>query len=220
MIAYAFYQSLPVFLLMSPLSLAWPFLKRDDLCEKRKHRLLLEFKEALSILCSFLSAGLSTENAFRASIPELTHLFSEKAMIVREFRNIEYGLTLNKPLEALLMDFAERSGLDDIGNFAEVFSVAKRSGGELVSIMRHASDVIRDKVSITEEILTLNASKSYEQKIMNIVPFLIIIYMNVSSPDFFNVLYTTFIGRVVMTGCLGVYIFAVWLSNRILAIEV
>lgn len=105
--------------------LAFPFFRRKALCEKRRHQLLLEFKESLSILSSFLSAGYSTENAFRASIPELRSLFSDKAMIVQEFEAIAHGLRLNRTIEELLSDFAYRSGLDDIANFAEIFTVAK-----------------------------------------------------------------------------------------------
>ena len=32
----------------------------------------------------------------------------------------------------LFMDFGRRSGLEDVDNFAQVLSAAKRSGGELV----------------------------------------------------------------------------------------
>lgn len=99
-------------------------------------------------------------------------------MIVQEFEAIAHGLRLNRTIEELLSDFAYRSGLDDIANFAEIFTVAKNSGGRLVQIIQHTAGVIQDKVQIHEDILTMNASKRYEQKVMNMIPFGIILYMN------------------------------------------
>ena len=71
-----------------------------------------------------------------------------------------------------------------------------------------------------EDIKTLNASKQYEQKVMNLIPFVIIIYMNLSSPDFFMTLYTKTMGRITMTVCLLLYCLAIFLANRIMDIEV
>lgn len=220
LIAYTFYQSRMVFFVALPLCFLYPFSCRKALCARRRQLLLSQFKEALAILSSFLSAGYSTENAFRASIPELEHLFSKDAMIVQEFEQLVHGFTLHTPVEVLLSDFAYRSGLEDVTNFAEVFAVAKRNGGPLVKIIQHTAAVIRDKVQISEEILTMNAAKRYEQRVMNLVPFLIILYMNFSSPEFFQTRYTTLLGRITMTLCLLVYAFSLWLSGRIMSIEV
>ncbi len=220
LVAYTFFQSRRVLLITLPLCLIYPFHCRKALCVQRRQELLSQFKEALPILSSFLSAGYSIENAFRASIEELRNLFSPEAMIVREFEQIVHGMNLHTPMETLLSDFAYRSGLEDVMNFAEVFTVAKKNGGPLVKILTHTANVIRDKVQLSEDILTMNAAKRYEQKVMNLVPFLIILYMNFSSPDFFRPLYTTMIGRVTMTFCLLLYAFSVWLAGRIMAIEV
>jgi tight adherence protein B len=89
-----------------------------------------------------------------------------------------------------------------------------------VQIIAHTSGIIRDKVQIMEDIKTLNASKQYEQKVMNLIPFVIIIYMNLSSPDFFRTLYTQTLGRVTMTVCLLLYCLSIYLANRIMDIEV
>lgn len=220
LVSYTFYQSMFVFFSALPLCFIYPFIIRKKLISKRRQELLNQFKEALSILSSFLSAGYSTENAFRASIHELKNMFNENAMIVTEFEGIVQGLSLNKPIEEMLSDFAYRSGLDDISNFAEIFNVAKRNGGNLVNIITHTSDIIRDKVQLSEDIKTLNASKQYEQRIMNLIPFIIIIYMNLSSPDFFVSLYTSTIGRITMTVCLAIYCLSVYLADYIMDIEV
>ena len=220
LISYTFYRSRILFFILLPFCFIYPFLIRKNLVEKRRSELLNQFKESLAVLSSFLSAGYSTENSFRASIPELKNMFGEGSMILREFETIVNGFSLNKPLEEMLSDFAFRSGLDDITNFAETFNIAKRNGGNLVQIITHTSGIIRDKVQIIEDIKTLNASKIFEQRVMNIIPFVIIIYVNLSSPDFFVSLYTTFLGRITMTICLLIYFLSIFLANRIMSIEI
>ena len=62
--------------------------------------------------------------------------------------------------------------------------------------------------------------RQYEQRLMQVIPLAILFYMNQTSPEFFQVLYETGIGRIVMTVCLAVYVIAAALAKRISAIEV
>ena len=133
---------------------------------------------------------------------------------------ISGGVRMNRPVEQLLMEFGARSGLEDVDHFAQVFAAARRSGGELVGIIHYTAGIIRDKVQVQEEIHTITASKVFEQKIMNSIPFLIVLYIDLTSPGFFRVMYETYMGRVVMTVCLAVYLGALILSKKVLEIEV
>lgn len=217
---FTFYRSLTLFLASLPLMLFYPFLQCGRLARRRQQRLLREFQEALGVLHSFLSAGYSVENAFRRVRPELWQLLGEDAILLGEWDIFLKAMELNQPLENALRDFSLRSGLDDIQNFSEVFLLARRSGGELSRILGNTTGIIREKLMVAEEVLTMNADKRYEQKIMNLIPFLLIWYMNLSSPDFFSVLYSTLAGRICMTLCLLLYLLACYLSERILDIEV
>ena len=64
------------------------------------------------------------------------------------------------------------------------------------------------------------SAKKMEQKIMNMVPFLIIFYVGTTSRGFFDVLYHNLIGVIIMTSCLLFYGAAYLLSKRIVKIEV
>lgn len=218
--AYIFYRSMAVFLLFAPLAVLFPLMKRKEQKEKRQEQLNMEFKEGIMLLSSFLSAGYSIENAFAAAVRELRVLYGDEGIITKEFRHIESQIRMNRPVEQALSEFAGRSGLEDVKNFAEIFAVAKRSGGELVSIISHTAAIIRDKAKVRQEILTMTASKQFEQKIMNMIPFLIVFYIDMTSPGFFNIMYSTSIGRVLMTVCMIVYIGAFFIAKRIMRIEI
>lgn len=219
-VIYTFYRSLTLFLIGLPFSGIYPVFKKKELIQHRKQEFARQFKEGILILAASLSAGYSVENAFSASLGELTTLYGENGMIVREFCYLSKRISMKCPVEQVLLDLAERTGLDDVENFAQVFAVAKRSGGQLVAVINHTAGIIRDKAQVREEILTLTSSRQFEQKIMNMIPFFIVFYINATSPGFFDMMYRTGLGRIVMTGCLAVYLAAYWLSGKLLCIEV
>ena len=218
--AYVFYRSVGFFFLLLPAGLAYPFLRKRELQKKRQEVLRLQFREAILMLASSLTAGRSVENAFFAVSGELRELYGEEGMITKEFCYIAEQLRMNRTVEALLVEFAERSGLEEVKSFAEIFAVSKRSRGELVSVVAHVAHVIGDRIQVREEIRTMTAEKQFEQKIMNLVPYLIVIYVDLTSPGFFSQMYETVAGRCVMTLCLGIYVGACLLSMRILKQEI
>lgn len=220
MVSYAFYRNILAFIILSPIIVCYPLYQREKLKHQRLETLRLQFKEAAAILASSLSAGYSVENAFSVTSRELEQLYGENEMITIEVAGIAGQLRMNRTVEELLMDFAERSGLDDVKNFAEIFAVAKRSGGELIQIINHVTKVISDKIQVREEIITMTTEKRFEQNIMNLVPFLIVIYIDMTSPGFFAVMYATLLGRMIMSICLGLYGLSVIMSRKILEIEV
>lgn len=218
--AYVFYRSAAAFLVMAPVGIVYPLYCREDLKRQRLCRLNLEFKDGILVLASFLSAGYSIENAVAASGRELTLLYGADGLMAGEFEEMARGLRLNRTVESVFLDLGGRSGLEDVNNFAQVFAAAKRSGGDLVEIISHTAGVIRDKVQVQEEIHTMTASKAFEQKIMSLVPVLIVLYIDLTSPGFFDIMYRTMAGRLVMSGCLAVYGISLLLARRILQVEI
>ena len=175
-------------------------------------------KEGIMVLASFLSVGYSLENSLSLSVKELEGLYGKTGMITEEFSYMEAGVRMNRPVELLLADMGRRSGIQDVDQFAQVFAAAKRSGGELTDIISQTAGIIRDKIQVQEEIHTLTAARVFEQKIMNGIPFGIILYIDFTSPGFFHVMYETWLGRIFMTACLGIYVGAVFLAKKILDI--
>jgi len=129
-------------------------------------------------------------------------------------------LKLNDSLEALLLDFGRRSHQEDIENFGEIFSVARRSGGDLKRIICDTAENITQKAGAQQEIRVSLAAKKKEQQVMSLIPLLILLYVDVASPEFLNGLYHNLFGIGVMTVCLVVYVLAFFWGRRIVQIEV
>ena len=139
---------------------------------------------------------------------------------MKELSLVMKGLRNNVTLERLLTDLGERSGNPDVAEFAQVFAVAKRSGGNMTQMIGDTAEVIGERLSVENEIDVLLASKKMEAKIMEVVPFFIILYIGITSPGFFDPLYHNMTGILIMTGALALYLFAYLLSEKIIRVEV
>ena len=218
--AWLFYKSVWALLAVVPL---FPFYYRfrGKMEEKnQKSRLQYEFKEMITATAAALDTGYSMENALREAQKSTASLLGEKAGIVHSLSVINRRIALHEPVEKVLMDFADASEIEDISNFASIFAYAKRSGGNYAAIMKNTASTIQDKIDVAREIETVLAEKKMEARIMDVVPLGMIFYLDMTSPDFLAALYGNVTGVAVMTVCLLVYLFGVFLGEKLLDIKV
>lgn len=182
---------------------------RGMLKKKRNELLLLQFREMLGSLCTSIGSGKNMPDSFLDAYTEMKQQFGEDAYISKELSGILTGLHNNLNIEALLNDFAYRSGQEDILSFAEIFEVANRRGGSIRQIILETKDLISDKISIEMEIRTMISGKSNELNIMILLPLIIVSQlnsmMNASGGNAFLIIGVKFvaIGMFVGAYCLG-----------------
>lgn len=186
----------------------------------RQEKIRYEFKELMTATAAALSAGYSMENALKSAEKDIEVLLGEKAEIVRALKIINRRISLNEPTEKVLLDFGRSVGIDDIENFGEIFAFAKRSGGDYAGIMRRTATVLQEKIETSRDIQTVISQKKMEARIMDLVPIGIILYLQVSSPDFLSGLYGSLIGVIVMSVCLVIYVFAVLFSEKLVDLRI
>ena len=116
-LSFVFYRSVWVFLAFTPAGIGYPFLIRKDLKKRRLEQLRIQFKDAILALASCLNAGYSVENAFVASLKEMDRVYGNESMISEEIRLMIHKTRVNRTLEEAMMDFAVRSGLDDVKSY-------------------------------------------------------------------------------------------------------
>ena len=188
--------------------------------KKRKKALLYQFKDGMQSVSVALIAGFSIENAWREAFKEMEGLYGKGAYIVEEMRQMNTGIRMNQPIEQLLYQFAVRSECEDIMEFAEVFRFAKRSGGNFGKIIQNTIEHITEKMEVEREIETVISGKKMEQKIMNVVPVLLLAYLNLTSEEFLAPLYGNLFGICIMSGAFLAYIGALMLANKMTNIKV
>ena len=219
-IAYLFYKSIVVMMFFSVGALIVVHIQIEARAKRRKWQLTLQFKDGIISLSNALTAGYSIENAFGEAVKDLCFLYEDSAEIVKEFQQISQQIKLNRNIEELLLEFGNRTKIEDVINFAEIVTTAKRTGGDLIKIMKTTSNNISEKIEVQREIATLVAAKKLEGNIMSVIPLGIIIYLNISMPGFLDPMYQGVIGRGVMSIALISYLMALLLLNKIVSIKV
>ena len=174
------------------------------------------FEELLSGVASALHAGYSLENAFAVAEKELAVLYESKHDIIRETKRICNGIRINRTVTELITDLAKRSGIDDIISFSEILVIAKKSGGNLIAIVKQTADNIHDKREIEQEINAIISGKRLEYRIMCVMPAAMLMYLSICSPGYLSVMYGNCIGVTVMTVCLLIYFFSYCIAEKIM----
>lgn len=213
--SFFFYRNLYMSVILMPIGIFLYRQIRKQKKEKQLASLSMQFKECILCVAANLRAGYSAENAFCQSMSDMSMLFGDKSLIVEELLWIKQGLQNNMNLEELLLDFSERTGLEDLEEFAQVFAIAKRGGGNLPAVISDTAVLLSDQIEMQREIQVLISGKQFEQKIMSLIPFGIVCYIEISTPGYFKILYGNKMGFIVMSICLCVYLVAYVVAQKI-----
>ena len=219
-IAVVFYKSAWGLLIGIPIGIYTLKKWEKEIIKKKKKEFTKQFQDAMQSISASLEVGLSMENAIREAESEMKALYSEDAMISKEFQIMIRQMHLQVGMEQIMEQWAERVDIEDVRIFANVFALAKRMGGDMKKIIQKSIGQIQDKLEIYEEIETSLTAKKYEFKIMSMIPFGMVLYMRMSFPGFMDLLYGNLFGVVVMSLCLAIYSGAYLLGNKIVDIEI
>ena len=221
LLAAAFYNRpaavLPLFLLI------FPFLRKmqkENALKKRPQLFRHDFRELLAALSFFYRAGREAETAFPETLAAVRETLGPSHPLVGEWETVCRGMRNGSPPDRLLTAFADRTGVEEIENFASVFAAARQTGGDLPALISRASLTLSSRIETEREIEAAIAAKQFEHRIMSAMPCGILFYLRLTDPDFLAPLYNTVPGILVMTASLIIYAAAWFLGKRITDISV
>ena len=203
-LGYVFYRSVILSALVALLAFRFPAIRTKQIIASRRQKLTLQFKDMLYSLSSALSAGNSVERSMDIVLEDMERQYvNPNTAIIQELELMVSKLSLNQNIEDLLLDLSNRSGIDDIRTFANIFEISKRTGGNLIQIIRQTSDVISQKIETKVEIDTMLAEKKMEQKVLAVMPILLMFLLTQTTGDFMAPLFNSIGGRIVSTFALA-----------------
>jgi len=200
LLGYLFYHSLIAAVLLALLAIPLKKLYVSYLIRKRKDHLAEGFRDFLYSISASLAAGRQMPQAIAAAAAEMSASYGENSDIATELAHISalYGSAHADPAE-LLRGFAARSGLDDIASFAAAYSVCRRSGGDIESVCIKSAELLLDKIEYRESAQALIAEKKLDLAILSAMPPGILFFLNMSSYEYIELLYTSTGGRALMS---------------------
>ena len=192
-------------------------IRTSQVIKKRQQRLTTQFRGLLDALSTSIGAGKNMFDSFAGAADDLSVQFSAESDIVKEVQNIRMGLNNNIQIENLLMNFAERSGLEDIYNFANVFATCYKKGGNIKDVIKNTATILGDKIEIQMELETMVAGQKNEQNIMLVMPIAFIILMKSMGGELIDL--QSPVGLLSVSIAIAIFVAAYFVSKKILDIK-
>ena len=199
------------------LKLAMPVIT-NSLKEKRQKNLKLQFRDMLDSLATSLNSGKNVMDSFQSVAQDLQIQYDADADILHELNVILTGTYNNIPIESLIEDFGKRSEVEDIESFANVFEICYRQGGNLKDVINNTHLILNEKMEIEDEIRTMAANNSLQQKIMIVIPVFLVAIIKLMSPEF-AANFATPAGIIATTIAIVLFVIAYFVGKKVLDIK-
>ena len=188
---------------------------------EQKAELTHQFRDMLYSVSASVSAGRHLPEALFEARENMKLIYGDLGLIVCELNTIVKGLYESKESEEqVLMSFSKRTAIDDIEDFVEIYLTCRSTGGDLERIIVKSANVIMEKIAIQREIQMLTAQKKFEIKLLMALPFIVIGFLELSSPEYLSVMYETLQGRIAMTAALIGICLAYVFTLKVTTIEI
>lgn len=194
-------------------------IRTEQLRKNRQKKLKSQFRDMLEAISTSLSAGKNVQDSFAGVYADLKNQYEEDAYILQELYVINDGIANGVTIEELLDDFGKRSGCEDISDFANVFEICYRKGGNIKDTIRNTYDIISDKMAVAEEIETVVTGSKSEQNLLLVMPVVLIAMIKFSSAEF-AANFVTPSGLAATTAALAMFVASYFVGRIVLDIKV
>lgn len=219
-LGFLFYRSIVMSLICAFGSKALEKYYIRYLAARRREQLLEGFRDVLYSLASSVAAGRQMPSSLMEAEKEIRVSYGEEADITLEISRINSVYSgAHGDASELLLDFARRSCLEEIMQFAKAYEICRKSGANLEDVCLKTCNLLLDKIGFLKEIKSLMAQKKLDIAMLVSLPLCILLFLNLISPSYVEVLYTTLEGRLIMTASLSGIGGALWLSLKITDIK-
>lgn len=215
-IDYFFYREWWALIPLSLMGAGYYRMEKETLLFQKKGEAREQFKELMLLVSTGQKAGYSAENAFLSGYRDMKNLYGTESAVCKMIRILQTGRENNIDFSVLWNQIGEQTQIAEIQEFASVYGISGKSSGNMAEVMENTADIIIRKAETEKEIEVLLSARKLEQKIMNAMPFLIVLYINITSPGYFDGLYHCAGGAAVMTVCLLLYAGAYLLSQKMI----
>ncbi|MGO8419280.1 type II secretion system F family protein [Rhizobium ruizarguesonis] len=165
---------------------------------RRMRKFELKLPEALDVANRSLAAGHPLPAAISLVAREMPD------PIGTEFGLLSDELTYGVTLDDALVNLADRVGVEDLNLLAISLSVQAGTGGNLVEILQNLSKTLRDRSMLKAKVRAISSEGRITAIFMSMYPFLLYAMIKILSPTYFDPVWESGHGAIVVTVLLAV----------------
>jgi tight adherence protein B len=176
--------------------------KRATLFEK-------QLVDALGIAARALRAGHPLIGAFQLVSEEIDE---PQGPI---FAQICQEQALGRDMKDSIRNVANTTYNTELKLFATAVAIQLSSGGNLADLMDSLASVIRARMKLNRRVRVLTSQTQLSKRVLIALPILLFALLNVVSPEYMEIFYTTMIGQFMLGMTAGVMLLGSWVMNRL-----
>jgi tight adherence protein B len=169
--------------------------------------------ESLGIAARALRAGHPLVGAFQSIAREI----GEPTGPV--FGEICQEQALGLDLHESIRRMADTTRNLDLKLFATAVTIQMTTGGNLADVMDSLASVMRSRMRLNRRVRVLTASSRMNKNTLLAVPVLLFLFLNIKSPEYVQVMYTTWAGRQMLIGTVLSMLFGAWVMGKLSVIR-
>lgn len=208
--------TLAILLGVVTLILGWKIPKPlvDFFENRRKKKYQVQMVDALNLMANGIRAGLTVPQSIGMVVDELP------APISQEFNLVLQQAKIGVPLDEALENLKQRVYTEDNEMFVTAVTILRETGGNLAETFDTIVSVIRERVRLQLKIDTYIASGKIQAYIIGSMPFAMIVMFGSGDPEYFPLLFGTFLGVIALCVICGMVGFGMWVIMKIIDIKV
>lgn len=206
----AFVAGVPVYFAMAAAfvgGLGIPRWVLKFLKNRRERKFIHEFANSIDIIVRGVKSGLPLNDCMAMIASEAPD------PVGPEFQEVVEAQRMGIPLDQGLRRMFLRVPLTEVSFLAIVLGIQSKAGGNLAEALGNLSNVLRDRKKMQAKIRAVSQEAKSGASIIGSLPLIIVVIVNIITPDYMNVLFTTSTGHIL----LGISVF--WMSLGVLVMR-
>lgn len=182
--------------------------------KRRTKAFLSEFPNALDIMVRSIKSGLPLNDAIRLIAND------GREPVKTEFKRIieaqQVGLSVPEACARMINTIP----LPEVNFFAIVIAIQAQAGGNLSEALGNLSKVLRERKKMRAKVQALSMEAKASACIIGALPFIVMLLVYLTSPDYMMILFTDPRGHLIMA-CSGVWMsIGIWVMRNMISFDI
>lgn len=182
---------------------------------KKQNKLIgNELLRAIIIMNNAFKSGKSILQAIKIASVELPE------PICDEFKKMYLDMKFGLSVDTVFDRFAKRVNLEEAVYVSSSLKILNKTGGNIVEVFSSIERTLFDRKKLNEELKNISASPNMIVRLLLIVPIIFVFLIYILDPTYFNPLFDSVLGYMIIGIIVIMFAVYAFLLRRILKIEV
>ena len=173
-----------------------------------------ELLRAVIVMNNAFKAGKSTLQALKIASEELPEPISD------EFKKMYLDMKFGLSVDTVFDRFAKRVNLEEAVYLSTSLTILNKTGGNIVEVFSSIERTLFDKKKLSEELKNISSAPKMIVYTLFFVPIVFTLFIYILNRDYFNPLFSSPLGYIIIFMIIVMFSIYVFLLRRILRIEV